>query len=133
MADYFNKLKSFLFEIGYEIVSEDKSQKLVVISDPDEGINNMILDCEDELLIVEQFIFNVTDDLDVYKSLLQMNRNFVHGAFVLDDSGQKVLFRDTLQLENLDLNELEATIKSLSLFLAEHAQELIQISKKIEN
>jgi len=133
MADYFNKLKSFLFEIGYEIVSEDKSQKLVVISDPEEGINNMILDCEDELLIVEQFIFNVTDDLDVYKSLLQMNRNFVHGAFVLDDSGQKVLFRDTLQLENLDLNELEATIKSLSLFLAEHAQELIQISKKIEN
>ena len=130
MSEYFKKIKTYLFEIGYEIISENEEEKLVVISEPEEGINNMILDCEDNLLIVEQFICKAPIDDVLYKRLLQFNRNFVHGSLVLDEDAERLLFRDTLQLENLDLNELEATIKSLSLFLAEHAQELIEISKK---
>jgi hypothetical protein len=49
----------------------------------------------------------------------------VHGAFALDEEGTMVLFRDTLQLENLDLNEMDGTIEALSLALAEFAEELI--------
>jgi len=64
-----------------------------------------------------------------YKRLLQMNRTLVHGAFVLDEAGESVLFRDTLQLENLDLNELEGSINALSLALAENANELIAFNK----
>ena len=54
-----------------------------------------------------------------------MNRSLVHGAFVLDDAAKYVFFRDTLQLENLDLNELEGTIQALSLALAENGAELL--------
>ncbi|MBT6225163.1 MAG: molecular chaperone Tir, partial [Candidatus Scalindua sp.] len=39
------------------------------------------------------------------------------------------IFRDTLQLENLDKNELEASITALSIALAEYAGELIEFSK----
>jgi hypothetical protein len=39
------------------------------------------------------------------------------------------LFRDTLQLANLDFNELDASINALSLGLASFADELIALSK----
>ena len=57
------------------------------------------------------------------------NRDIIHGAFVLDESGKKLIFRDTLQIANLDLNELEGTLNSLSLLLSEYSDELINFSK----
>ena len=66
----------------------------------------------------------------MYRRLLQMNRTLVHGAFAIDEDGKIVLFRDTLQLENLDHNEVEGTIEALSLALAEHAAELISFSQQ---
>jgi hypothetical protein len=41
-----------------------------------------------------------------------------------------VLYRDTLQLANLDANEVEGTIEALSLALAEFAGELIEFSHR---
>jgi hypothetical protein len=58
-----------------------------------------------------------------------MNRNMIHGAFVLDESGQKVLFRDTLALENLDRNEVDSTFSALTLALVEHLDEFKTIAK----
>jgi hypothetical protein len=68
---------------------------------------------------------------ELYKRLLQMNRSLVHGAFVLNEDGESILFRDTLQLENLDRNELEASIHSLSLALAEYSSELLKYAEKV--
>jgi len=62
--------------------------------------------------------------------LLQMNRDLVHGAFVLDENAEFILFRDSLQLENLDRNELEGSIQALSLGLAEYSPELLSYAKK---
>ena len=65
----------------------------------------------------------------IYRSLLQKNRDIIHGAFVLDATGEKVIFRDTLQLENLDLNEIEASLNSLGLLLSEYSNQIIEFSK----
>jgi hypothetical protein len=59
-----------------------------------------------------------------------MNRGFVHGALVLDETGQKVIFRDTLAIENLDLNELESSFNALAIALAEHADEFLKLAGK---
>ena len=59
-----------------------------------------------------------------------MNRLLVHGAFVLNDDAQTILFRDTLRIENLDSNELEGSIGALSLALAENAEELLSFNKR---
>lgn len=69
------------------------------------------------------------NETEVYKELLIKNRDIVHGAFVLDENGEKVIFRDTLQTENLDQNELIATINSLSLLLSEYSADMIRFSK----
>jgi hypothetical protein len=83
------------------------------------------------ILIIEQFLFDLKHDSDgaISKQLLQKNRDIVHGAFVLDETGEKVIFRDTLQIENLDLNEIEGSLTSLSLLLSEFTDEIISFSK----
>jgi len=130
MSEHFEKIKNYLLELGFSISDEDSAEALVIINDEAQGINNLIIDCEDPILIIEQKIMPVPSQTDAfYKRLLQMNRTLVHGAFVLDETGKNVLFRDTLQLANLDLNELEGSIQALSLALAENAHELIGFSK----
>lgn len=125
MAD-FDDVKQYVLDLQLSIVSEDAAEKLVVVEDEERGIKNLVIDCEDPILIFEQMIMPVPSKPgDLYRRLLQMNRNIVHGAFVLDEEGTMVLFRDTLQLENLDLNEVDGTIEALSLALAEFAEELI--------
>ena len=130
MSNHLEKVKNYLFELGYEINSEDLDNELVVITDESKGIKDLVIDCEAPILIFEQFIFELKkDEPVVLKKLMQWNREVIHGAFVLDDSGKKVLFRDTLQLENLDLNELEASIDSLSFAMAEYSEDIIKFAK----
>lgn len=130
MSTYFEKVKSFITELEYEIVTENTTDELMVVDKEEEGIKNLILDCEEDILLIEGFLFEVKEQNPAMLTwLLKENRNLIHGAFVLDDTGKKVLFRDTLQLENLDLNELEASLNSLQLLLSEHMNQIIEFSK----
>ena len=130
MSENLQKVKDYLDELELSISSEDETEELVIIDDEEKGIKNLIIDCEDPVLVLEQVIMDVPKNTEgFFKRLLQMNRTLVHGAFVLDEEGAKVIFRDTLQLENLDKNELEASINALSIALAEYAGELIEFSK----
>ena len=132
MAD-FKKVKDYLFELGYELKKEFPEQEMVVISDKRMGINNLIIDCEYPILVFEQFIFDIKEekkqDAKMFLRLLQMNRDLIHGSFVVNDEGTKVIYRDTLQLENLDLNEIKGSIDSLSIAMVEHMDELLEFAK----
>lgn len=131
MSEKFELVKRYLMDLDLKIVKEDAKEEMVVVEDPDNGIQNLVVDCEDPILILEQLILPVPKQPgDLFKRLLQMNRNMVHGAFVLDDQGKYVIFRDTLQLENLDQNELEASVQALSLALAENSSELLKYAKQ---
>ena len=130
MENNFNKVKNYLLELDCNISYEDEEDGVLVISKEEDGISNLVIGCADPLLIMEQFIFELKKpNLEVFKELLIKNRDIVHGAFVLDESGTKVIFRDTLQIENLDLNELEGSINSLSLLLSEYSDEILKLSK----
>ena len=122
----FDLVKEYLIDMGMAVVSEDPENELVVVENEDEGIKNLIVDCEAPIVIVEQLILKLRAGTpEKFKRLLQMNRELVHGAFVLDETGEMLLYRDTLQLENLDYNELEGSIKALSLALSEYGSELL--------
>ncbi|MBW1892170.1 MAG: YbjN domain-containing protein [Deltaproteobacteria bacterium] len=127
MKEKFETVKAYLHEIDIAIVDENTDEELVVVEDEENGIKNLIIDCEEPIIVLEQVIMEVPGDAkDLFKRLLQMNRNLVHGAFVLDEDGKVVIFRDTLQLENLDRNELEGSIHALSLALSEYGSELLE-------
>ena len=126
----FEKVKDFLLDMGFVMSQEDAQEELIGIDDEERGIKNLVIDCESPILILEQVIMPMPQDSsDFCKRLLQMNRTLVHGAFVLDDEGTTLLFRDTLQLENLDRNELEGSIDALSLALAEYGSELVSFAR----
>ena len=129
MSEKFDLVKQYLYDMEIPIISEDPAEELVIVEDEENGIKNLVIDCEAPILILEQVIMAVpAEPGDFFKRLLQMNRNLVHGAFVLDEEAGRVLFRDTLQLENLDRNELEASIHALSLALAEYSSELLEFA-----
>ncbi len=130
MAD-FETVKDYLLELGLAIIREDPQEELLVVEDESRGIKNLIIDCEAPIVIFEQMIMEVPPHPgEMFRRLLQMNRTLVHGAFALDEEGKRVLYRDTLQLAHLDLNEVEGTIEALSLALAEYADELIAFSRQ---
>lgn len=129
MAD-FEKVKDFLLDMGFVMSYEEPHEELVVIDDEDRGIKNLVIDCEAPILILEQVIMSMPESSsDFCKRLLQINRTLVHGAFVLNEEGTTLLFRDTLQLENLDRNELEGSIDALSLAMAEYGGELVSFAR----
>lgn len=131
MSKHFEKVKNLVLELGHEITLENTEDHLLVLSDENKGLLNLLVDCEDDLLILEQHIINLNPQkTDSYKKLLQMNRSLIHGAFVLDEQGQRVLFRDTLELPNLDRNEFEASVNALSMALAEYSSTLIEMGAK---
>jgi hypothetical protein len=129
MREKFEQVKSYLHDMEIAIIRQDIEEELVVVEDEEKGIKNMVIDCEEPILVLEQVIMKIPSNPgDFFKRLLQMNRDLVHGAFVLDENAEIILFRDTLQLENLDRNEIEASIQALSLALSEFGSELLEYS-----
>jgi len=131
MDSHFQKVKEYLLELNFNIVEENESDGVFVVENEEAGIKNVVLIVADPILIVEQYLFDLKDgSSEIFKKLLIKNRDIIHGAFALDETGNKVLFRNTHECVNLDLNELEATLNSLALLLSEYANELIAFSKE---
>lgn len=127
MSEAFQKVKDYLQELELPISSEDEAEELVIVNDEDQGLNNLVIDCEDPILILEQVIIPIPKHPgDLFKRLLEINRTLIHGAFAIDEEMNAVLFRDTLRLETLDRAELEGSINALGLALAENAAELLE-------
>ena len=115
--------------MDYEILEESPSEGIMITHNPEAGIDRLFIDCEDPILVIECPLFKLENTTtEVLADLLRKNRDIVHGAFVLTED-DLLIFRDTLQLENLDKNELEGSLESLELLLAEFATQLIEISK----
>lgn len=127
----FQKVENFITDLDFLIVSKDENEGVFVIENESDGIRNLIIGVADPIIIFEQYLFTLSNDSqEVFKALLIKNRDIVHGAFALTEDGKKVIFRYTLQIHNLDRNEFEAAINSLSLLMSEYYEQLIDFSKK---
>ncbi|SHK19152.1 MULTISPECIES: molecular chaperone Tir [Maribacter] len=130
MKNHFNITRDYLLQLNFNIVKENRVDGILVVEKEDSGIKNLILGVSPPILIMEQFIFSVHNQSEkIFKNLLQKNRDIIHGAFVLDETANRVIFRDTLQIENMDLNEFEASLNSLSLLMSEYSDQIIEFSK----
>jgi hypothetical protein len=58
---------------------------------------------------------------DLFRRLLELNAtDLVHAAYGLD--GTDIILTESLELENLDYNEIQATVDSFQLAVATHAE-----------
>ena len=66
---------------------------------------------------------------ELFRQLLELNaRELVHGSYGLE--GDRVVLTDTLELENLDFNEFEASFDSITLAVASHLSALAPYREK---
>lgn len=130
MAD-FETVKGFLQDLQLTIVAESPAEGIVIVEDEERGIKDLIVDCEEPILVFTQKILQVpARPGELFRRLLQMNRTLTHGAFVLDETAHNVLLHDTLALAHLDGNEVQGTIDAFSLALAEYGEELLAFSRQ---
>jgi hypothetical protein len=65
---------------------------------------------------------------DLFRKLLSLNaKALVHTSFGLEDS--RIVLVAALELENLDYNELEATLDEIDVTLAQQVPQLAELSK----
>lgn len=124
-------IEEYALKLGCKILYKDKQSGILKIDNQADGIHNLILGVAPPILIMEQFLFSFRDDnLDMFKKMLQKNRDTIHGAFVITEEGNRVLFRYTMQLQHLDFNEFESALNSLGLLLSEFSEQIIDFSKR---
>ncbi len=124
----FEEVKKMVLDLGLEIKEEIPEEEMIIVEDEERGIKNMVLDCEEDMLIIEQPIGRVSEKH--YRWFLERNRELPFGAFALDEEDNVILFRQTLRLDTLDYEELESSISSIELFFAERGEELLKILKE---
>lgn len=117
MASFDDVLKMAL-DLGYTPRNIDRDEQLFELFDDEEDIN-VVIDCEGELLVLEQAVMPVTPRTS-FQTLLRLNQELVHGAYALGDNEKLVVWRDTLQLKTLDSEELAGSINAVSLAMAQH-------------
>jgi len=128
--NHFQTIEQFARRLDCRIIYKNEHDGILKIDNPSDGIHNLIIGIAPPILIMEQFLFSFREDnMDMFKRLLQKNRDTIHGAFVINEDGDKVLFRYTMQLGNIDFNEFEGALNSLGLLLNEFAQHIIGFSK----
>lgn len=129
--NYINKILGYLERMEYRVLYKEESSGILKVSKEEDGIGHLIIGVVPPILIFESFLFDIhQDDLSMYKALLQKNRDMIHGAFVLNNDATKILYRYTLQIENVDFNEFESAINALSFLLSEYATQIILFSKQ---
>ncbi len=131
VMNHFEIIEDYALKLNCRILYKNERNGILKINNELDGIHNLILGIAPPILIMEQFLFSFKeDDLDMFKKLLQKNRDTIHGAFVMNEDGDRVLFRYTMQLQNLDFNEFESALNSLGLLLSEFSQQIIDFSKR---
>ncbi|WP_164930703.1 hypothetical protein [Aquifex aeolicus] len=71
MATY-EDVKRMVLDLGLEIKEEIPEEEVIIVEDEERGIKNMVIDCEEEVLIIEQPIGKVSEKH--YGWFLERNR-----------------------------------------------------------
>ena len=112
-------VERYLLELDspYEVLVEG----IYRLTDDVEDVDDIIVLCTDPLVIFSVRLMKVpSKNLEAfYRKLLELNASeLVAGAYGID--GDDVVITDTLQLENLDFNEFQASIDSLVMAIHNH-------------
>lgn len=71
----------------------------------------------------------VADPVTFYRKLLELNaKELVHASYGIDDG--RVVLSSALELENLDFNELQATMDEIDLALAQQLPTLAAMARR---
>jgi hypothetical protein len=116
-------IESYLIQLDAQFESIKEGVWLVKDLGPD-----LVISITDTLLVFRMKVMEIekipaTQREAFFKKLLQLNTTeMVHGAYGLEHNF--VVITDALQLENLDLNEFQATLDDIGMAASNHYSDL---------
>ena len=111
-------LESFLIRMDMDWNEVDEGMFLV--QSPSGGV---VVHFSDPVLLVRLKVMDLpngeSDLAELYRALLELNAtDIVHGAYGIEDG--ELILTDTLELQNLDFEELQASVESLQFAASSH-------------
>jgi hypothetical protein len=116
------KLESFF--INLDLSYEEVGENMWLISDERNGLGSVVVYAEEELVTLRAKVMQVPGEKreDFFEELLRLNAEMVHGAYAIEEDS--VILIDSLELPTMDLEELQASLDSTGLALAQHLPRL---------
>jgi len=117
------RIVGYLDTLG--LTYEDVGDNTWVVQDEDKGLQNVVVVYEDPIVIIRVKVTEVPLEgkCAFFEELLRLNASeMVHGAYGLD--GDSIIVLNTLVSQTMDLEELQASLDSISLSVAQHYQVL---------
>ncbi|MCT4564836.1 MAG: YbjN domain-containing protein [Maledivibacter sp.] len=119
------KIENYMLDMNLRF--EEIDENTWMIEDDIAHIDNIIVKLLDPIVIFRVKVMDLPKEKkqEFYKKLLELNANdLVHGAYAIE--GDSIVLVDTLQSQNLDMNEFQSTVESLGLALMQHYDILVQ-------
>ncbi|WP_425447199.1 hypothetical protein [Dethiothermospora halolimnae] len=118
------------YMIDMDLVFKEVDDGTWLIEDDIAHIDNIVVKLLEPIVLFRVKIMTVPQNNreEFYKKLLELNASeLVHGAYAIEEDS--VVIVDTLQSENLDINEFRATIESIEMALMDHYKQLSKYSE----
>ncbi len=112
-------LESYLLELGQPY--EEIGDGIYMVHDEVDNVDDIVVSWSPPMVIFRVKLLDLPqgDNSALLRKLLEINATeMVAGAYGLD--GDSVVVTDTLQSENLDYNEFQASIDSLVMAITDH-------------
>lgn len=121
MSKTLEDVQSYLNRL--ELPYDEVSKGMWVIHDQNDAIDNIVVSFSEPLVIFRVKIMEAPENQQkraaLCEELLRLNATeMVAGAYGLE--GNAVVITDTLQSENLDYNEFQASVDALTLAIVNH-------------
>ena len=125
--DLNERIEGYIIDMG--LAFEQVQSGLWLIHDEVDYIDNIVVYHNPPVLTFRVKLIDAPEEkvqAELFKRLLELNAtSMVAGAYGLEDGS--VVIVDTVQSENLDVNEFQASIDSIALAVREHYAELREI------
>jgi len=124
-------LESFIARLDADISSEEVDAGIWVLA-PGEDNAPVVVSLDPPVVVFRVKVMDMPEPgqkrSDLMQKLLELNaEGLMHGSYGIE--GSHVVLTDALQLENLDFNEFQASIDSITLALASHIPALAAIQE----
>ena len=121
------EIESFLYEleVPFERLDDDGMWR---VTDEWDNVENIVVYKAGAVLNFRLKLFDLPENttIELLRRLLELNSaEMVHGAFGIE--GDAVTLTAALEVENLDRNEVQATLDSFGLAIRSHHEELSKL------
>ncbi|HEU0016366.1 MAG TPA: hypothetical protein VFQ45_21985 [Longimicrobium sp.] len=118
---------NFLNRMELQFEEVDEGMWLASPTEEEEGGARLVISLAPPLLVFRLKVMDVPRDgekcTELYRILLEANANeLVHAAYGLEE--EDVVLTESLELENLNFNEFQATVDSFQMAMATHMEAL---------